>query len=139
MGYYINIVNSTAKIKKENFDKAYKVACDLNKRDDLKSGGSWANGKCVSKHFSWMDENYPETCKNIKEIIEALGFGTRIDEKGDLIIESYDDKTGDEEKFLEALAPFIEGEIHWSGEESEHWLITFKKGKLQKKEGTIVF
>ena len=49
MGYYIEIVNSTAKIKKEHLEKAYEVACELNNHDELKTGGSYSGGKCTGK------------------------------------------------------------------------------------------
>ena len=39
MGYYVQIVYSDFIIKKEDFDRGYKIVCDLNSRDDLKGGG----------------------------------------------------------------------------------------------------
>lgn len=129
MGYYIEILESTAAVKGKYLEEAYKAACDLNKRDDLKRGGSYHSGKKTASWFSWMDENYPETCKNVQEILEQLGFDTRKKD-GDILITGYDNKSGQEELFLKTLAPYMDGAIVWQGEENERWKHTFKDGNL---------
>ena len=139
MGYYINLDNSTALVKKEHLDEAYKVACDLNKNDDLKSGGSYQGGKTISKHFAWMDEDYPKTCKDLKAIFEMLGFETSLDNEGNLCLDWYDSKGGDEGIFLEALAPFMEGEMEWRGEDGAMWKHKFENGEMLELNGKVVY
>jgi hypothetical protein len=63
MGYYVRIVNSTARIPAANLDRAYQRMCALNHtHDHVKRGGSWGGGKQTAKWFSWMDADYPATC-----------------------------------------------------------------------------
>lgn len=65
MGYYVRTTYSSAFIPKENLDKAYEAMCALNTtHDHEKRGGSWSAGEQQKKWFSWMDENYPETCED---------------------------------------------------------------------------
>ena len=137
MGYYVNTVDHNILLRKQDMDKAYKAMCDLNQRDDLKSGGTWG-GDGVSakdprpegldyhpaKWFSWMDANYPEKCKNMEDILHELGFeNIRYDENGKLIDLSYNSKIGDEELFFESMARFIYpgSYINWRGEDNEIW------------------
>jgi hypothetical protein len=134
MGYYVTIKESTLKIPSENLDKAYDAMCKLNFEvpNTEKGGGSWPGkekapqfGPNESCCFSWMDWNYHETCSNAKEILEALSFETSYDEEGNLCIDWYDSKTGDEDKFLEAICPFATGYIIWKGEQDELWSETY--------------
>lgn len=139
MGYYINFRSSNAVIKKDNLDEAYRLMCELNKRDDLKSGGSWSNGGCRQKWFSWMDADYPDKLNTAKEIIDELGFETFLDDEGDLYIENYDSKTGDELHFFRAIGHLVEGRIEWIGEDSEMWCWDFSSGELKEFDGEVVY
>lgn len=152
MGYYVNIVESNCVIKKNNFDAAYNAVCELNRHDNLKCGGQYgenlpvkpADSKSVSnsphKWFSWMDWNYDETCANLVEVLDMLGFD--VYETDDAIeITGYDNKSGQEDIFLEALAPYIENGsyIHWSGEDDYKWSNIFENGKMITREARIVW
>ncbi len=139
MGYYVQIVYSDFTIKKEDFDRGYKIVCDLNSRDDLKGGGKFggtptpkpADSKsCASspdKWFSWMLWNYDEVCDSLPKVLEELGFGINYNDEGDIIGLSYDSKTGDEDVFLDALRPVVkEGSyIVWEGEDYDRWFTRF--------------
>lgn len=135
MGYYVQIIDGELCIHKDKLDAAYKALCDLNKRDDLK------NGRFPKNHFSWMDANYPETCKDARAVFKALGFDTDITAERHLVINGYDSKTGDEHHFLDVIAPFChEGDyLVWQGESSDIWRNIVKDGKLVTQEGRIVF
>lgn len=137
MGYYVSIVESTAKIPANNLEKAYKAMCALNTtHDHVKRGGSWSGGKQTKRYFSWMDENYPETCSDANEILNQLGFETEYDDNGDLLIVDYDNKAGQEDLFLKAIDHLAVGEITWKGEEGETWTTEFNvlEGTLIKGE-----
>ena len=126
MGYYVEIIKSDAYIPKANLKSAYDKMCALNvTHDNEKRGGSWSNGKQDQKWFSWMDANYPETCKDAKEVLEQLGFECDIDAEGNLHIHNYDSKTGQEDLFLEAIKYDTCGTIEWVGEEHERWTTEF--------------
>lgn len=132
MGYYVQIVQSNYTIPGIYADAAYKAMCALNTtHDDQKMGGSFSGGKQTAKWFSWMDENYPETCADAQAIFEALGFEVEKLDDGSLVLESYDSKTGQEDLFLEAIQPFaLPGTgILWRGEDGmEYWTLASAPG-----------
>lgn len=134
MGYYVTIKESTFKIPAENLDTAYAAMCQLNFKvpNAQKGGGSWPGkdkapqfGPNESCWFSWMEWNYHETCKNAEEILQALGFDTSIDSEGNLCIDWYDSKTGQEDLFLAAISPLAQGHIIWEGEDGDTWGETY--------------
>lgn len=135
MGYYVEIEKSTAVIPAANLERAYKKMCALNTtHDHLKRGGSNRGGKW----FSWMDENYPNTCKDAQAVLEALGFYTHY-ENGDLHIDGYDNKTGQEDLFLSAIENDVKGEIEWRGEDGERWTTLFYGDNVIEGESTMIF
>jgi hypothetical protein len=127
MGYNVEIIKSTAKIPAANLDRAYQKMCALNVTHHKdKRGGSWSAGKRDTAWFSWMDANYPETCKDANAVLEQLGFYTSFNEQGDLLIEGYDSKMGQEDLFLKAIENEVSGEIEWVGEDHERWTTVLK-------------
>jgi len=145
MGYYVSLREAEWLIPTENLDKAYEVMCDLNKDDSLKSGGS-STGE---KWFAWMPADYPSECKDAQSILVALGFEVKLSDDG-LHITGYENKTGDESHFIEAIAPFSQNDSYmvWQGEEGDMWRwelqLMFGAGdnaynKLVPKEAMIVW
>ena len=115
---------------------AYWRMCDLNKNDDLKRGGS-STGE---KWFSWMDANYPETCKTDLDVLVELGFDVEEGDEG-LVIYAYDNKSGQEELFLEAISDLLRTVdnknsslnkpfIVWRGEDDMVWKDLYGEKKL---------
>ena len=146
MGYYVRIEETASnfKIKKENFERGYEIVCDLNRHDYLKHGGKFggdptpkpADSKSCAGNpdvwFSWMPWNYDELCGNLVEVLEMVGFGVEFDDAGNISGLSYDDKTGCEETFLNALKPVIEegSYLTWVGEEGGEWFSSLsRKGR----------
>jgi hypothetical protein len=82
-------------------------------------------------YFAWMPEDYPEQFHTVREILEALSFECE-EQEGCLVITAYNSKHGDEEIFLNALAPFLMGHMEWSGEENEQWKWEFTLGQPPK-------
>jgi hypothetical protein len=138
MGYNVSIKTSTAKIPAQNLTKAYQVMCALNvTHDNEKRGGSWSGGKQTSKYFSWMDANYPETCKDAQAVLEQMGFYCDYNDAGDLVIESYDSKMGQEDLFMESIKYLAEGKIDWFGEDGETWTTEFFGDTVIENEPTL--
>jgi len=132
MGYYVNIVHSTAVLPKENVEEAYTLMCELNQHNDLKTGRrsphpEGLTGPHDAIWFAWMPWNYPETMSTAREILEALGFSVRECPEGDLHIEYYDSKTGAEKVFFEAIGHLVDGVIKWLGEDGDSWVWTFDR------------
>ncbi len=142
MGYYVETVGDVADqvffIPREKFDEAYKALCELNNHNELKSGGSFprtenVKGKHKSYNFSWMDWNYDETCKDLVEVLEEVGFDVYQNDTGIIGLE-FDSKRGDEKEFLKALAPFMKdgSYLPFKGEKGECWDYSFHKGKMRE-------
>jgi hypothetical protein len=133
MGFYVNISASDFVIPEENVDEAYDRLIALNQRDDLKRGGSWG-GECDArsprpegydyhpgKWFSWMDADYPSKCRSLADIFIQLGFEVEVKENGDVFLADYDNKTGQEDIFLDEIIDLARGEITWYGEDNSCW------------------
>lgn len=134
MGYYVSIEESTFQIPVENLDAAYKAMCELNYTVPNRQKRGWSSpgrdkapeyGPHECCWFSWMDWNYDETCKSAAGILAEVGFYTSIDENGNLHIEGYDSKTGQEDLFLKAISTLSKGYIVWKGEGGEIWGETY--------------
>jgi len=150
MGYYVQITEQEFFLSKENFDEAYKLMCALNDRDDLKMGGSWGQELNAdmprpegmtyhpSKWFSWMDANYPETCKNLEDILTNLGFEIDKDDSSNIAILTYNSKIGAEGYFFDAIASLVQdgSYVCWRGEDGEEWRWLFTNGKMITQQAT---
>jgi hypothetical protein len=97
------------------------------------SGGTWENGKKISHNYSWVDsDQLMAACRkfDIEKIFRCWGFDVIKNDSAFAIY--YDNKTGDEDKFINKIAPWIkEGEIIWKGEEGESWKQEFKNGVMR--------
>jgi hypothetical protein len=135
MGYYVS-GNGQLRIKKENLDKAYEAMVSLQDApDDAKMGGSFGGDAKPVRWFSWMPADL-RTLPDAKAVFAELGFEVRDDENGDLLISCYDSKTGQEEIFFAAAAPFIEdNEYEWTGEDGSFWKWHFEDGKMAIYDG----
>lgn len=133
MGYYVEIIHSDFSIPAENIDEAYNRLISLNDRDDLKRGGSYGGENDSrsprpvgydyhpGKWFSWMDANYPARCRSLRDIFIELGFDVDESIDGDLLITGYDNKTGQEDIFLDEIIDLTIGTISWRGEDGQTW------------------
>lgn len=148
MGQKIRIIDSNFAIPYDYLDHAYKALCELNTKDVLKRGralediyekpqDSTSVSTNPNKWFNGLDWNYDEIYKSTEEILHALGFETEILQSGDLEIVGFEGEMGDEDAFLKALAPFIEGDgsyIMWVGEVDKYgcvWKNVFNNGKME--------
>jgi len=134
MGYYVKISKSSLTIAASTKPSIYKVWCDLNdlKYNAQKRGGSWSSGGQASWNYSWMDEDYPSSCQTMEEILDMLGFEFTVTEKGDIKDLKYENKTGQEQIFFKALAPYITRPalINWRGEDGARYSWIFGDGKF---------
>ena len=136
MGYYVN-GNGQLRIKAENLGKAYEALMALQDAPPkAKRGGSSGGSEAPRYWYSWMPEDL-RTLPDTKSVFETLGFEVSDDENGDLLISCYDNKTGQEEVFFAAAAPFIEDdEYEWTGEDGDFWKWSFADGKMFHLSGT---
>ena len=151
MGYYVTIEDSNLVIPADKVADAYELLCALNADNTIKGGwrGDWRNnehdnGPDERVWFSWMPWNYPEVYSSTEEILDALGFEFETIDAG-ILIYGYDNKTGDEEHFLAALAPVVvstddrPAQIVWRGEDSTVWRQILIDGAMVTEYGRLVF
>jgi hypothetical protein len=149
MGYYTSITDSVLLVKQEDFDKVYQKMCELNDYHDLKRGGSFgSNNDNVEgeryprdKWFSWMDYNYPETCKDLSMILGQIGFDVQYNEDGDLVGLSYYNKTGNEDYFLSCFAGFTPSGsfIEFKGEsDDDYYRFLFNENAMIKQQAEVI-
>lgn len=125
MGYYVNTTFSNAVLPKDHEAAAYEIMCSLNvTHHDQKRGGSYTAGGKTQSWFSWMDANYPETCKDAGDIFEMLGFEIERNDDGIHLI-NYDNKSGQEDLFLSSIENLMVGKIVWVGEDGDSWTNEF--------------
>ena len=139
MGYYVS-GEGWLRIKNENLPAAYEALMALNDAPaEAKRGGSWGGGVegRTAAWFSWMPADL-RTIPTTQDVFRELGFEVEVDGKtGDVLIGHYDNKTGQEDVFFAAAAPFIEdGEYEWQGEDGEFWKWQFVGGKMFHVSGT---
>jgi hypothetical protein len=145
MGFYVRIEESTFNIPNFNLDKAYKAMCDLNK-DNSKKRGGYGNIIELQKSteysdsfwFAFMLPDYPNHYADAAAIFIALGFEITLDESG-LHIIGFDSKSGQEDLFLEAVAPYANGLIVWRSEDGEVWRNVFSDNKLLTQPSELTF
>ncbi len=128
MGYYIQIKESTAVIPAHNKETVLAIWKDLNKPENnhLKNGGGWTGGEKTRHWYSWMDADYDQTCHCVGDVLAQMGFDYTLHDNGDVSIDGYDSKTGQEDLFLKRVENLLTGEIEWLGEEGETWTTKFK-------------
>jgi len=152
MGYYVSLTNVNAVIPKDNLLNAYRRLCALNERNDLKRGGSFyagaekpLRGAHKDVWFSLMDWNYPDVYDDAEGILRAVGFDLYINDDGDLVFTGYDEKTGCEDVFVDAIAQYLVSDDElpvqfvWTGEDQRIWRQVKYIDSLVYEEGRIVF
>jgi len=151
MGYYVEVQYADWILPRKHYDEAYNRMCELNvTHHDVKRGGSYhkdsdTGAETRNRWFSWMLPDYPDVCKNVKEIMEELGFYIEEGEDG-LAISGYSNKTGQEGLFLESVSDLIihsTGEmlpfIVWSGEDGGSWKEVYGEKEVRVFDGVVSF
>jgi len=151
MGYYVTIEDSNLVIPADKVADAYELLCALNADNTIKGGwrGDWRdnehdNGPDERVWFSWMPWNYPELYATTEQILDVLGFEFSSDDNG-IAIFGYDNKIGDEEHFIAALAPILTSaddrpaQIVWRGEDGIVWRQIAIDGAMVIEHGRLVF
>jgi hypothetical protein len=117
MGYFVRVTHSTTVIPLAVKDEVLKIWKDLNhpRFNHKKLGGDGGN----SKWYSWMDEDYDLTVQSCDDVLYMLGFQFEVIADGSILVQGYDNKSGQEEFFFSSVAHLIEGGMEWAGEDGE--------------------
>lgn len=140
MGYYVK-GHGSVKIAEENLGKAYEALMALQDLpDEAKRGGGYSGGQRTGAWYSWMPSDL-RTLPDTRAVFVELGFDTDVDTQGNLVIFAYDNKTGQEEVFFAAAAPFIKegGEFYWEGEDGMLYKWEFRDGKMYWLDGVAEY
>jgi len=140
MGYYVS-GSGDVRIAKEKLEAAYEALMNLNDvPSEAKNGGSFSGGGRTASWFSWMPEDL-RTIPDAKAVFDRLGFDTKYEDDGGLLVMSYDNKTGQEGVFFAAVAPFItaESEFYWTGEDGIQYKWEFRDGKMIWLDGQVIY
>lgn len=153
MGYYVT-GEGYISVPADKLTDAYNALVELNKHDELKTGGRFgagvsegkpANSTSVAENpnrwFSWMDWNYDEVCSTAEEILQQVGFETEETPDDGLELFGYDSKSGAESHFVNAIAPFVneDSTMEWSGEDGERWRWVFENGEMITEHAVITW
>lgn len=138
MGYYVTLIDSDWRIPEtqEVLDAVRRIDTDWH---ELKRGGSYGANGVEESWFSWMNGDWTEA-ETVAEIFQMLGFETHTQD-GAVNVYGYDNKTGQEDLFFAAVAPFMPDGSYteWRGEEGDVWRYVVRDGKLMYQEPTIVW
>lgn len=142
MGYYVNIVENNFVLPAENKEAAYEAVCRINapEYNYLKNGGSWGPGDEREYWYSWMPADYPAETEKLEDVLELLGFAHEVNANGDIVGLEYDNKTGNEEIFFFAMAPYVKdgSTVTWVGEDHQSWIWEFADGTLYLRSVQMV-
>ena len=149
MGYNITMTDGNVIIPGKHLDAAYAACVELNNNDALKSGGRYPAQEWdrstekwnPNRWFSWMPHDWPDKYKTLRAVFEALGFMVEgSPEDGGIMLVGYDSKSGDEEVFLRAIAPYVLPScyIDWHGEDGMNWRFKFDGEDLGIKDLILV-
>ena len=141
MGYNVNL--RSAHFHVPETESVLQVLKDLNKNDHLKQGGSYGGGRKTESWFSWMPADYDKTVTSVKDVFELLGFDCSYVEEPwgvSVSLNAYDAKTGQEDLFCAAVAPFMDkgSYIEWIGEDyaEEAWVVQDGQMKVLVREAS---
>ena len=134
MGTYINITGYI-QFKSEDRPKILQALKDLNKNEEIKRGGSFGPDSERKRWFSWMDEHYDEKIESVEDLFRDLleDINTDILDNGEERINIYyNNKWGQHEPFLFAIAPYLTDMYieHYCDEfefENQQWRIVLDK------------
>jgi hypothetical protein len=146
MGYYVT-AHGTVILPRSLEGDAVNAVRMLNYQHEMKRGRrSPKTGDPFADHwFAWMPERYHEdpNLRTVGDILEMVGFEVQAHRNAGLNVYTvtYDNKTGQEEVFLNVLADYAQVEIEAVGEDGERWKwVNVKAGApLEYHTATITY
>lgn len=129
MGYYVEYdIQAVVDLSKK--DEILQAINALHTPEALAAngarGGSWANGECVDRRYSWVNNPGPQGFPDIFVAFQEWNFP--LDNDGNFYWEG--SKIGNEDVFFTAIAPWTTGDIYARGEDDYEWGYRFKGGEL---------
>lgn len=142
MGYYIRTQDCDLRISAEHFDALHARLCEMDKRDELKGGGSWGvSEKDKESWFSWVRTDWTTACDTVVKVFEEFRFEVEQDYKGNIVGLSFDCKQGDELTLLAYAAKYIEdgSYLEWVTEDNAMYRTVFRDGEMLVAPAVVSF
>jgi hypothetical protein len=137
MGYYVTLTSTKLHIPAHEFSPIceHLLSTGFLTNTDSMGGGSYQPDGKTEAWYSWVDMKALTKHLNdhdLDAVLEDFGFDVFLDRDGNITDLHYDDKTGDEGKLFECMAPALKGTLHfyWSGEGGAMWKWLIRDGKL---------
>lgn len=119
MGYYIEMKESTVKIKKENYNNVIKSLKERTRQ------------RTTEIMFVYADDILDSY--GIEEAMEAIRYPISLEDDYCHIDYFSGEKLGDDLEIFSVIAPFVEdGHIEYVGEDNENWRYLFKNGTVKE-------
>lgn len=150
MGYYIT-AHGHVTIPRSLESEALNALKMLNYDHEAKRGGVLGNPNATfeTRWYSWMPERWHEDVASIGDVLELVGFEVGAARQAGLMVYTldYDNKTGQEEVFLNCLADYAQVDVEFTGEDGLRWrwanakagapLVNFDGEVVYKENGTV--
>ena len=127
MGYYMNSMNCSFALKKENVKAAWESIKNLLQE---------------KKEIGWTSWESIKNCCSFEEVMAECGWEVYINEKGDYdAIIFINEKASNDIVILNAIAPYVEPNsyIQMQGEDGEIWRWVFEDGQVKEIYPTILW
>lgn len=125
MGYYVELIQSDVILTQEKQPSILQTWKDLNhpSNNHQKRGGSWGNGKQTAHWYSSMPPNYDKTVQTCQDVLDLLGFTHTTFPNGDISVQGYSNKMGQEDIFFKSIASSISFGQHmlFKGEDNSYY------------------
>jgi len=137
MGYFVQLIDADFGVPETT-----EVLAAIHRMDtdwhELKRGGSYGPNGREHSWFSWMPGL--QSLHTVQDVFEALGFEVYVKD-GKVYLNGYDNKTGQEELFLAAVAPFVDDDsfTSWRGEDGELYGYKVRDGRLVSQQAYMVW
>lgn len=143
MGYYMDQMDSKFFVAAEHIPAMVKAIHALASRHELMGGASYQNGEIVSRHFSWVNNDFVD-CHDVKELFRKWGWSIELKDENIVSIFFEGDKMGDDEVLMNAISPYVEAGsyIEMRGEDYNTyttWRWCFDGKTMVEKYPTIIW
>lgn len=141
MGYYAEQCGTDFFIDKKHFSEMIKAIHNLGDHPEKMGGGSYKDGKTVSRHYSWVQMNFVESY-DVKYIFDCWRWNVNFDDDGNITDIYFDgQKLGDDYELFQAIAPFVKDQsfIEMRGEDNAMWRWSFKNKKCEEVSPKIIW
>jgi len=142
MGYCMNMQDSSFHIPKASFSDALAAIKSVMNLSDKMHGESFERGAETSRWYSWVNTDAVLASENLTEAMRVWRWMPYVSDSGDIDGISFSgEKSGQDEVFFGAIAPFVEKDsyICMRGEDGALWRWYFDGARCLEQNGEVVY